>query len=1500
MRRKMTDIAELSIQIEASAEKASKEIDKLIRRLDKLHTKLAGIDVSSLTGQLQALANVDLSNLDKLTGVKVPGISGGSGGRGGGGGSTIHLSSGIKHLGSALNSSRRAIVNTSKGIAGLAKNMTTARFSVGQLANTFMNLYFKLFMIRRLFSGLGKAFTSSMDMIETYHYFDVAIGKIGEGAKKDFAQHGYDSAEAYADSFRKRSLELTEKMSGYTFDSEGNYRSNGMKNLGVDADMVMQYQAQYGQIADSIGMSGEAALATSKALTMLATDWSSLRNIDFETAFEKMASGLAGQSRAVRALGIDITQASLQQTAYNLGITTSISKMDQAAKAELRMITILDQSRVAWGDLANTLNTPANQLRLIRQNTISLARAIGNVFLPIVQKVLPYVNALIIAIRKLFEWVGGLLGVKVSDASSGMGGIGETFTDFGDDGADSLGNLGNASDDANKKLKELKKTVLAFDELNILNGNDDDSSSKSKSGTGSGGTGLGAGEQGILDASLLDMLDEYEKVWNEAFEKMEDKANAIADKITGVFGKIHDFIKAKDWAGLGKYIASGINQGLDWIYDKMVSISPRLTSFVDKVARTLNGLVDNVNWSRIGEIVGVGLNSITGAISRWYKTFDFYNLGQKLADAFNSLQDKINWRTLGEAIGGKLKAAIDLGLGFVNKVRFGSIGTNIATALNSVMNMLNLDHASDLFTKTFRGIFEIIDNFNEHFKWTDLKFKITSFLNRTFQNLDLDYAGKVLNNALDKILDFAKYVSENVDFEKLGIEISKGLRRIQWRKHFETAFTVIKTILGSVMKGVLEEVFGDFGAGFADGFINGISDTVQLATDVISKLAEALNTLFQAIEKFVPGTGEALGKTLGVIVGLRMLLGTGGKIGGLIKGIFGGGAVLGGGTSGGSSGGGLFKTILGGSGGEFLKHPGAAGYFAIKDAVDLFTQASNTGSEGSFIDVINKSMENLGSTTKLTNGQINTLIETVKEATSSGKEPSEITKEVAGNLHNMGIYSEDLWSSIHDSGIPLSGDLAIAFAGIHSEMNNLELSNGRLFQWYRQNAKTAIKDLQDNASEMGVKLNYIAEKQNLIHQINEGYDWSVFGTGKEAIEKMAEAVEEAWNQGAIGAEVYDALNGVLQDEYNKDVPNAQDAWVGLSNRLREMYGDNAAPLSTLVDYFASKIPTSTSTGMAQVSGSVSGAVGSVKKSFSDMQANVSTIIGNMQSSTVTKVAGMSGTIATSFAGIKSDAESKTDSTTKHVTTKWDETKRLVSAAIEGAKAGIAAGITKFNNNIAGYFNPAVESAKTLETELGVNLANTAKNVGTNLPSFFAGVSGAIAGHFSGTYDNIYRAMNVSGMYGLGASITNGLQSGISSRRLSLPHVGWNWQRLTYGPADNRQWFEVPQLYVNWYAKGGIPNAGELFWMNENNNPELMYKKGGRTHIDSNTEIVNSLKEAFTDSLMDVAMSMSSQSNNGQAPVIEYTFKVDSETMFKTVQKGAKKMSGRGYKFETAF
>ena len=1486
MRRKMADIAELSIQIEASAEKASKEIDKLIRRLDKLHTKLAGIDVSSLTGQLQALANVDLSNLDKLTGVKVPGISGGSGGRGGGGGSTIHLTSGIKQLGSALNSSRKAIVNTSHGLANLAKNTTIAKLSIGQLANTFMRLYFRIFMVRRIISGLGKIFTKSMDMIETYHYFDVAISKIGEGAKKDFAQYGYDSAEAYADSFRKRSLELTEKMSGYAFDEKGNYTSNGRKNLGLDADLIMQYQAQYGQIADSIGMTGEAALATSKALTMLATDWSSLRNIDFETAFEKMASGLAGQSRAVRSLGIDITQASLQQTAYNLGITTSISKMDQAAKAELRMITILDQSRVAWGDLASTLNTPANQLRMIKQNTMSLARAIGNVFLPVVQKVLPYVNALVIAIRRLFEWIGGLLGVKVSNASSGMSGLNDAFVDMGDDGTDALGGIADASDDANKKLKELKRTVLAFDELNILNGNDDDSSSKSKAGTGSGGTGLGAGEQGILDASLLDMLDEYEKVWNEAFEKMEDKANAIADKITGVFGKIHDFIKAKDWAGLGGYIANGINQGLDWIYEKMQAVSPKITEFVGNVAKTLNGLVDKVNWTRIGQIFATGLNGITNTINKWYDTFDFRNLGSKIGVALKTGLDTVNWTGVGQLLVNKFNAMVNFVRGVVTTPGiWESLGRSVSSLLNGALAKIDLVEAANTIAITFNGFFESMKTFITNFNWDELKNKLRWSINAFIRKVDFTEAAATLMLGIGKVLDVILTTISSIDIKTLARKLTGAINQMIWSFDPRAAASKLGDAIMSILKVIEDTVVG------IDWRQVGINIGLFLEN---LPWGSIFGSVLRTVVTVVGGLWEGLGETFAgrIIQGFLLFKGFA-KLLGFTGGISG---FLGSST--------LVIAQMAAGGLKMLTSVITGGIALLKGKISSLLVPLTTA--------IKDALTNAKPVfTSLDYGALGASLgfaATISGLVLIGKKIGEIQDEARGGNGIVTDYGK-MWDYVIDELRPKLGDAHDKLFKIKEDLENSNAPAEEFSSTLRQGLEEAGVPAEDVEKALGNvvgKINATSTQMEWLSTVTEGYaaktkvykeELDFTETGKTFGEFKDTMINHLW-------EIYEGTENAenAENQLKAAIASIEDdakPEVGFG-AIREAMESLNIPEERLLAFFKNYFPEYVKTGVSQVSGSVSGAVGNVKKSFSDMQANVSTIIGNMQSSTVAKVAGMSGTIATSFAGIKSDAESKTDSTTRHVTTKWDETKRLVSAAIEGAKAGIAAGITKFNNNIAGYFNPAVESAKTLETELGVNLANTAKNVGTNLPSFFAGVSGAIASHFSGTYDNIYRAMNVSGMYGLGASITNGLQSGISSRRLSLPHVGWNWQRLTYGPADNRQWFEVPQLYVNWYAKGGIPNAGELFWMNENNNPELMYKKGGKTHIDSNTEIVNSLKEAFTDSLMDVAMSMSSQSNNGQAPVIEYTFKVDSETMFKTVQKGAKKMSGRGYKFESAF
>lgn len=510
--------------------------------------------------------------------------------------------------GNRVGSASRSLNN---GLRSYGSSADTATRKTKSLASAIGMLYAKYWAFLRAFKALFGGIEKSMDFSETVNYFEVAMRKIGEDASKNWEGNGYDSAEAYAESFAKRSKELTEKMTGFRIDSDGNAVLTNQKSLGLDPDKVLQYQAQYAQMADSIGMTEEAALNTSKALTMLGTDWASLRNISFDQAWEKFASALAGQSRAVRSLGIDITQATLQEYAYKYGLETAVSEMNQATKAQLRLLAILDQSKVAFGDLANTMQSPANQLRLLQQNFSNLARIIGNIFLPIVAKVLPYINGVVIALQRLFQWIGNLLGIKLTNINTSMGGMSDSIGDLIDSGDDGLGgiadNAGNASDalnNANDSAKKLKRTILGFDELNVLNDNSDDSGSKYN--PGSGGIG-GLGDTGLLDNAIADALADYEKAWNEAFDRMENKAVELADKITAAFKKLRDII-----VEIAGYFKKGFFNGIGDItpqIENIVSSLKKIKQHISdiwsdsRVRKTLNDFVKSF-FETLGEITG--------------------------------------------------------------------------------------------------------------------------------------------------------------------------------------------------------------------------------------------------------------------------------------------------------------------------------------------------------------------------------------------------------------------------------------------------------------------------------------------------------------------------------------------------------------------------------------------------------------------------------------------------------------------------------------------------------------------------------------------------------------------------------------------------------------------------------------------------------------------------------------------------------------------------------
>ena len=548
-------------------------------------------------------------------------------------------------------------------LASSIRNSHKGLKSFAELSGSF---YANFYPIIRGFKRAWKSVESSMDFLETVNYFEVAMRKLGDDAASNWQQAGYDSAESYANSFSDRAKQLTAKMTGYEIDVDGNATYTGQKNLGMNPDTVMNYQAMFAQVSESIGVAEESALNFSNALTMLGTDWASLRNTTFEQSFEKFASALAGQSRAVRAFGIDITNATLQEYAYKYGLSTAVSEMNQATKAQLRLLAMLDQSKVAFGDMANTMNSPANQLRMLQQNFANLARTIGNLFLPIVEKVLPYINGMVMALQRLFAWIGSLLGIEFKSINSSIGGADsgiENFVDNTEDAEDALKN-------ADKAAKKLKNTVLGFDELNQLNDNSDSSSGGSKST----GSNAGGGSP-ILDEEIAKALAEYQQAWDEAFSRMDNKAQEIADRICDAF-------KKGDYKGIGTYISNGITNALESIqWDKVYKVA---SNFGTGLAEFLNGLITPELFSAVGGIIAGSLNTAVYAALSFGETFDWTNLGESIAAGINRFFKDFDFKALAETLNVWAKGIIDALTTALRKTDWKKVGQSIGTFISEI------------------------------------------------------------------------------------------------------------------------------------------------------------------------------------------------------------------------------------------------------------------------------------------------------------------------------------------------------------------------------------------------------------------------------------------------------------------------------------------------------------------------------------------------------------------------------------------------------------------------------------------------------------------------------------------------------------------------------------------------------------------------------------------------------------------------------------------------
>lgn len=493
--------------------------------------------------------------------------------------------------GSKVGTSSNSLQKSLYGVSASARIATKSSWS---LASAIGKFYATYFMVIRGSKKLIEAIKSTTDYIEAFNYQAVAFGKIGSEWDKDYEKYGYDNATAYAESFKSRVNDTLGKLSGLKVNVQGGLlEESGAKNLGLNIQEITQYASQLASVTNSLGQTGEATTAITKSMTMLAGDISSLFNVDYSTVAQNLQSGLIGQSRALYKYGIDITNATLATYAYNLGISKSVSEMTQMEKQQLRVLAILDQSKVSWGDLANTINSPSNMLRQFSNNMKEVGMIAGQLFIPILSKVMPIVNGVTIAIKRLLVNLASLMGVKIDFESFGQSGYKDT--------SDGLEDISDGYQDVADSAKKATLSLMGFDEINKLQ--DDTSSSKGSSG--------GGGSTIDLTDDIAKAAADYEAAWNKAFANMENSATEWADKIEKA-------IKKGDWYGIGTYAGKQINKGINAVPWKKTGEA--ITTIICKTLDFADGFISSVDWEQLGKniiklIEGIDLGKIAVKVS---------------------------------------------------------------------------------------------------------------------------------------------------------------------------------------------------------------------------------------------------------------------------------------------------------------------------------------------------------------------------------------------------------------------------------------------------------------------------------------------------------------------------------------------------------------------------------------------------------------------------------------------------------------------------------------------------------------------------------------------------------------------------------------------------------------------------------------------------------------------------------------------------------------------
>lgn len=481
----------------------------------------------------------------------------------------------------------------------------------------------------------------------------------------------------------------------------------------------------------------------------------------------------------------------------NSGIMTGINNLAQYSSA----------TNASISSMMSALTQLQNSLATAFAPILSVVAPILTAFMNMLSKAITYIGMFIAALtgQKSFTKAKAVqedYAASLNKTSSGA-----------NKAAKATKNNANATKKANK---EIQTYLSGLDEIRQYQKEKDNDTPSSSTPSAGGGGGVGGGYTG---PSIGDM---FEKV------PIESSIADIAKKIKGL-------VKKEDWEGLGAYIASGINKGLQKIYNAINwdNVGPKITYFVNAFTRTFNSLVDHIDWDLMGRTVGAGINTIVNTLNLLIEGINWKNLGSKIATGINGLFNEVNWNNVGQLFANKINVPFQMLEGAVNTLNWAKIGTSIGGFLNGAINQIDVKSIGTSLSGLALGILTTLDNALTTTNWSQLGTKLATLLTSIdwvgiFVNA-ISVAGKAITALTQLGVSFMDNLAKGITNGTQQF-ISKGLSAL-------TSFTAnLRSNAGKLVDSGLHLMLN-----LAKGIANAMPDIIKNVPQIVSNIANTIN-----------------------------------------------------------------------------------------------------------------------------------------------------------------------------------------------------------------------------------------------------------------------------------------------------------------------------------------------------------------------------------------------------------------------------------------------------------------------------------------------------------------------------------------------------------------------------------------------------------------------------------------------------------------------------------